>query len=282
MRSYSQACTVVFFCILMVTALFVAQGRSAGDVGVSENDYAVYSVLVGLSSTNATKSIVDYYENINNTKWKLKVEEVSGMEVTVSINETLNDGARMEIYKGDLKNGSGNLSMWVILNNLDFDDPIYYGSETNIPRISFVRFKEFADVKRHVVYAYFNESRSDTQSDIRSIHNAFWDKETGILCGMMSLLEYSDEGFSLDVQINILIIETSLWGKEDSGLREAAWVITVVLMTIALSMLASWIILRKRRKTRKHARNLHRHQRIKHSMRFLLIDLHSLFRCIFS
>lgn len=279
MNGYSKACTLMFFCALMVITLFVAHSPlTAGYVGVSKNDYAIYSVLVGLNNTNAAKNIINYYENINNTKWKLKVEEVSGMDVTISVNKTLNNGTKMETYKGNIENGSGNLSMWVILNNLDVDDTIYQGDETNIPRISSITSEEFADAKRDVMYAYFNE----TQSDAVSLHHAIWNKETGILCGMISMLMYSGEDFLLNVQINLLIIETNLWGKQDSGLGEAAWVITVVLMTIAFSMLASRIILRKRRKTRRHARNLHRHQRIKHSMRFLLIDLHSSFRCIFS
>ena len=256
MSSYNKACTLMFFCTLMVMRLFVVHSSlTAGYVGVSKNDYAIYSVLVGLNNTNATKSIINYYENINNTKWKLKVEEVSGMEVTVSINKTLNNGTRMEIYKGNLENGSGNLSMWVILNNLDADDTIYQGNQTNIPRISSITSEEFAGAKRDVMYAYFNAS----QSDALSLHNAIWDKETGILCGMISILMYPSEGSFLNVQINLLIIETSLWGEGGSGLGEAAWVITVALTATFLSTLASWVILRRRRKTRRHARNLHRH-----------------------
>jgi hypothetical protein len=162
------------------------------------------------------------------------------------------------------------------LNNLDVDDAIYQGDKTNVPCINSITSEEFADAKRDVMYAYFNES----QSGARSLHNAMWDKETGILCGMISMVMYSGE--DLSAQINLLIIETSLWCKQDSGLGEAAWIITAVLMTIAFSMLASWIIIRKRRKTRRHTRNLHCYQRIKHSARFRFIDLHSSFRCMFS
>jgi len=250
MNDHSKAYTLMFFCALIVITLFVAHGPlTAGQIGVSKNDYVIYSVLVGLNSTNAAKNIISYYENINNTKWKLKVEEISGMEVTISINKTLNNGTKMETYKGNLENGSGNLSMWVILNNLDVDDGIYQGDKTNIPCISSITSEEFADAKRDVMYAHFNES----QSGARSLNNAMWDKETGILCGMISMVIYSGE--DLSVQIDLLIIETSLWGKQDSGLGEAAWIITAVLMTIAFSMLASWIIIRKRRKTRRHQKS---------------------------
>jgi len=218
-----------------------------------EGDWAVYSartLTVCLADANDEKvqEQIEYYGNLNNTVWNLTIQIVNYPNVTFSITKHLKNGTISENYEGSVETGTPNLDMWIISSNLSVGDPIYrYGSDPEV----FITDRElyrFANATRDVLYTNFNQS----QSGVKSHFGFFWDRETGILCGASSTLEYYDENklVVLTVMVNIEIVDTSLWMKTKKN-DESNWPVIITLIVLLSILIVILMLFRKRKKKRK-------------------------------
>lgn len=188
---------------------------------------------------------IEYYENINNTRWNLTIQRVNYPNITISIIKELKNGTTLENYEGNVETGNPDLNMWIVSPDLSIGNPIYkYASDPNIPTINQMDKLEFANATRDVVIANFTQESAEIVSGFWS----FWDRETGLLCGMSSRLKYQGEEFVFNAEVDILIVETNLWIKTKSKPDENVWPIIVTLIIILLIAVA---LFRKRKKKRK-------------------------------
>lgn len=222
-----------------------------------EGDWAVYSVQstvwYPIPTDEKVQKAIEYYENINGTNWTLTIQKFDYPEVTISIDKPLKNGTNLEKYEGDVETGDPDLSMWIISANLSEGDPIYrHGADLSIPRIKSEEPYEFADATRDVVYTNFNK----TETGVISHFGVFWDRETGILSGMSSTLEYYeyyDENFKLvlTAKVDIVIVETNLWTKTTPGHDESVLPLTISLIVLPSILVVIVVLFRKRKRKRK-------------------------------
>ena len=220
---------------------------------LQEGDWAVYSartLAVCLADANdEVKEQIEYYENINNTVWNLTIQIVNYPNVAFSITKKFNNGTiSLENYEGNVETGTPDMDMWIISSNLSVGNPIYlHGSDPEV----FIKDREpyrFANATRDVLYTSSNQS----QSGFESYFGFFWDRETGILCGVSSTLKYYDENdLALTVMVNIDIVDTSLWMKATPRNDESNWPVVIILIALIPLLIVTLVLFRKRKKKRK-------------------------------
>lgn len=218
-----------------------------------EGDFAVYSVrtlarCLADANDEKVKEQIGYYENINNTVWNLTIQIVNYPNVIFSITKNLKNGTISENYEGNVETGTPDMDMWIISSNLSVGDPIYQGESD--PEI-FIRERaplEFANATRDVLYVHANQSQSE---NLESDFGFFWDRETGILCGVSSTLKYYDENdLVLTVKIDIVIVDTSLWMKTTQN-DDSNWLVIITLIVLISILIVTLMLFRKRKKKRK-------------------------------
>jgi len=222
-----------------------------------EGDWAVYSaralvLFVADANDEKVKEQIEYYENINNTVWNLTIQIVNYPNVTFSITKKFNNGTiSLENYEGNVETGTPNMDRWIISSNLSVRDPIYRRASDEELRIEDRASHEFANATRDVLYASSNQS----QSGFESYFGFFWDRETGILCGISSTLKYygDDENndLALIVMVNIDIVDTSLWMKTTPRNDESNWPVIITLIALVSILIVTLVLFRKRKKKRK-------------------------------
>lgn len=239
-----------FFIILTVSTGVLLCPTSFGFP--QKGDWATYSALA-VCHTDATdekvQEQIEYYRNINNTKWNLTIQELKYPNVTILITKNLENGTTvLESQEGNVETGNPDLNMWMVSANLSVGDPIYKrASDPNKPLINETDKLEFANATRDVVIAQFSQQESDTISTFW----AFWDKETGVLCGMISTMEHQGEDFMFKAEVHMQIVETNLWSKNDSGHNESTWPATIMLVVIFLILIVIIVLFRRRKRKRK-------------------------------
>lgn len=218
-----------------------------------EGDWAVYSVQAHAVCFNDTtdekvQKEIDYYKNINNTKWNLTIQRVDYPIFKILIIKPLKNGTVSEHCEGNVETGDPDLSMWMISANLSVGGPIYKSGSDQTVLIKSEKPTKFAGATRNVVFTNFNK----TELGIISSFAFFWDRETGVLCGMSSIRQYFDENRNpvLDVKVDIVIAETTLWVKTNSENNEM-WPITVTLIVLLSTLVAIAMLFRKRKRKRK-------------------------------
>lgn len=219
-----------------------------------EGDLAVYSVrtlAVCLADANdeEVKKQIEYYENINNTVWNLTIQIVNYPNVTFSITKNLKNGTISENYGGNVETGTPDMDMWIISSNLSVHDPVYLHKNYSKFLIEDRALHTFANATRDVLYAHANQSQSE---NFESDFGFFWDRETGILCGVSSALKYYDEnGLALIVMVNIDIVETSLWMKTTPRNDESKWLLIITLIVLISIPIVTLMLFRKPKKKKK-------------------------------
>lgn len=187
-------------------------------LGVKEGDWAVYSVDSLWSSEIPEDTMPQYLADINHTKWRLQVEDVIGTEnVRLSVTKYYRDGAEMsvEIYEGNVRIGSGNLTTWIVQKNLKVDDRVYEGEDLTVnDTVS----HEFAGAVRSTVYAWILQEE-EASGNTTGRYAIWWDSETGIFCGGISriirVVEDNEDKYLSMIVIRTNIVETSLWGPSN-------------------------------------------------------------------
>ena len=229
-----------------------------------KNDYAVYEVTTetalpeGITTNETIEKIIDYYESINNTLWNVTIEYVSYPEFRITVEKHLNNGTSTEEYEGNVETGNPNLNMWIVSANLSKGEHIYrLNSSKDIPCIKDEAKYEFANLTRKTVYANF----SQFESGINSHFGVFWDKKTGVLCGMSSIQEYLDQDFNpvISAIINIVIIETSMWTENDypdlNTQNGGFWKYLIIILGV-VSLVLLLLLVKRKRKTVKRKRKI--------------------------
>lgn len=243
-----------FFIILAVSTGVLLCPTSLGFP--QKGGWATYSTLA-VCHTDATdekvQEQIEYYTNINNTKWNLTIQELKYPSVTILITKNFQNGTTMfESQEGNVETGNPGLDMWMVSANLSVGDPIYKGaSDPNTPLINETDKLEFANATRDVVTAQFSQQESDTISTFW----AFWDKETGVLCGMVSTVQHQGEDFIFKAEVHTQIVVTNLWSKNDSGQNEFAWPVTitlVVVFSIVIVIIVLFFRTKRKRKVGSH------------------------------
>jgi molybdopterin-guanine dinucleotide biosynthesis protein A len=81
----------------------------------------------------------------------------------------------------------------------------------------------------------------------------FWDRETGILSGMSTILEYYDEdsNLMLTAKVDIVIVETNLWTKTAPRQDKTIWPTIVTLIVLLSILVVAVVLFRKRKRKRK-------------------------------
>jgi hypothetical protein len=231
---------------------------------VKENDLAVYSVrTIVVSHTTQDETIenlTEYYQSINLTVWNFTILSANYPTFKISVEKLLNNGSLIvDDYEGNVETGQPDLNMWIISANLSEGQSIYRLASDDVVRIKSEGEKQFAGFLRKTVYAPFNE----TQSGIESYYGCFWDRETGILCGMSSIQSYYDQAnpsvVVLDAKTDIEITETTAWtgsNVEQNGQNWETWIPFLVAISIVLVvvLVAVALLFNRQKKQRKHAK----------------------------
>ena len=222
-----------------------------------KNDYAVYEVTTitvlpeGITTNETIEKIIDYYESINNTLWNVTIESVKYPNFSITVEKHLKNGTSTEEYEGNVETGNPDLNMWIISANLSTGEPIYWrNSSEKIPRIKYEAVHPFANLTRKTVYATFS---LPIENGIKSSFGVFWDKKTGILCGMSSTQQYLDADLNIIISAvtNIVIIETSMWTENDYpdlNTQNGNWFWTYLTATLGIVSLILLLFFIKRRK----------------------------------
>jgi hypothetical protein len=240
----------VFFLVIVMMSILTCPTCKT----FRKNDFARYSVTAIVvpveDAVNETlKKIIQYYEDINNTVWNLTIEYVNYPEFKISVKKPLNNGSLVEdFHEGNVETGDSDLNMWFVSANLSKGEPIYrLNYSEKVPRVKNEGIFEFANLTRKTVYANF----SQFENGIYSHFGVFWDKKTGVLCGMSSIQQYLDKDLNivLNAMTNIKIIETTMWSEKDyPDLGEQNWSWRIYLIPLAIISLIFLLFLVKMRK----------------------------------
>lgn len=219
-------------------------------LGVNKGDWALYDVQCGWhSEIPGEESAPQYYKDINNTQWKLQVENVFNLvEVRCSVAKPFNNGTeKTEIHSGNVRTGSGNLSLWIVSKDLEVGD---WTDEKKTLNVNATSSLEAAGAVRLLFYARFEQVEPEGSI---GYYGVFWDRETGILCGMAVSLIRTEQDKSSIALVNLKIAETNLWEPDSvSGFPNSVWFVGVVAVLLFLVLGgAIGVSIRKRTKIRR-------------------------------
>jgi len=214
--------------------------------GVDEGDWASYNVISAWHSTIPGDTVPQDIMDVNQTEWRLDVNEVLGDEESVRVCVTMNyaNETKREIHTGNLRTGSGNLSMWVVRKGLNMGDLVHIEKEL---QVNSTESLEFAGAVRQAVYAWFRQEEADG-----SVwkHDLFWDRETGVLCGEVISSVHTVDTYICTMAIRISIVETSLWEPSGDGFWLLVWGVIILVVVLAIGVLVWKGGKSSRRKTR--------------------------------
>jgi hypothetical protein len=242
----SRLAVFVVFCVLVSVIVSV---YSADVLGVNEGDWALYTVISTWKSAITNDTVPPYAVDINQTTWKVQVEEVWGVDrVRLSVTKYLKNGTRIEIYEGSVRS-SNDLEMWVVRKSLGDGDLVYDDEELTVNSTG---FEEFAGAERSEVYAWFSKVETDG-SVSKEAYAVSWDGETGILCGMLFQYSRVVEDKSSLMRVRIGIVETSLWEPSSDGGWFLGLLLVIIVLVLAVLVFVWRRVKSKRRKVRKRS-----------------------------
>lgn len=241
----SEVAVLMTFCLLFS---FVMPVYVAAVLGVNQGDWASYEVVSAWHSEIPGDTVPQYAVDMNHTEWRLLVKEILGVDrIRLNVTKYLQNGTQIEIYEGSVSRNSSDLKMWVVRKDLEYGDPVYDEEEV---MVNDTQRQEFAGAMRSTVYAWFRHLETDGSI---SAYAVSWDRETGILCGMV--FQYSrvrDDKASI-MRARIKVVETSLW--EPSG--DNFWFLVLGVIILILVLVISVFVWKggesRRRKTRKRS-----------------------------
>lgn len=215
-------------------------------VGVKVDDWAKYRDTCLWSSEDPNAIEPAYYKELKNREWrKLTVQAISYTTITVSVATRFkNDTQKTDVYISDVAAGSGDSEFgWQIIpSGLSKGDRISQNPRAII--LNDTMSKEFAGATREANYAGFS-----IEVEGVTLFEYYWDKQSGILCAMLTYdISYS-EGYRTETLIHTEILETNLWQAEadgDSGGIEL-WQVIIVVIVISAVLL----IVRSKHKSRR-------------------------------
>jgi hypothetical protein len=232
--------------VCLLTQFHLRSAAAENLIGVDVDDWVVYSVETTWHSNVPGQTTPFYLKDINHTEWRIQIEDVLFPEdVRFSVTIDFPNGTRkVDMHEGNIRTGSGNLSLWVVQRNLDTLDLVYEDKEL---RVNTTDVKAFAGDQREVAYAWF--SQEEGEPSLTWKYHLFWDRDTGILCGELVTTTQVDEEHVTTGAIRITMSETSLWQPT----YDDSWLFIGVgaAIAVAIGAIALKISGRSRSKTRK-------------------------------
>jgi len=248
MRFFGKSKVAVFMGFCLVFS-FLVPVFARNVLGVKEGDWALYNVDSVWSSEIPGDTMPQYLADINHTKWRLQIEDVIGTEnVSLSVTKYYRDGTVMsvEIYEGNVRIGSGNLTTWIVPKDLEVGDRVYEGEDL---KVNATPSHDFAGANRSTVYAWILQEE-EASGNTTGRYAMWWDRETGIFCGGISrIIRVVEDKLSMII-IRTNIAETNLWEPSN----ELFWflvigvIIVVVVLVIVVAQRRGKLKWRKTRK----------------------------------
>jgi hypothetical protein len=228
---------ITFLMWLSISILFIASPVFS----LNKNDWAVYNVKAYWFSNIPEETPPLDVLYINDTIWRLQVEDVVDKRIRISIEKSLNNGTSVDFREGDFWSGEGNLSLWIVRENLNVGYSVYLNSELKVNKTGFY---DFAGVSRDCAYGWFTQQ----MGQVREEHAFFWDRATGILCGSVASYVYVRDSNTTRLTIYTSIIETNLWSSESDGSAVFNNWWFGVAVSVVILIVACVLFLRERRK----------------------------------
>lgn len=229
---------------------------------VKVGNWAKYSMVGGWDKVpaNATVDMPQAVKDAKNTEWvQINVTEVYGTTVTVLVTTRFKNGTqKRNVNEGDVKTGSGNLSLQVIAGDLSKGDKVFDGEKA--PKVERTMFEFHVGASREVNYANMTEyvPREEGQGTISVAWEFRWDKATGFLIGMSMVQVYETEDYKTLASILMEIKETDVWQVEEGSSSSfgAEWMVVAGIVIIAIALTAYFatrrrVKVRRKRLTRK-------------------------------
>jgi len=247
--------------ILLVARVYMTSTREilGESSGFKVGDWAVYNVETFIKTNASEEKIretfgsriintIRYYEGINNTKIRLIIENKSP-DGTVRFSITwffVNGSSKKEMHEGNFLTGSGNLTLWIISPNVEKGEPVYTRNITYVPDAKSIIKRPFAGARREVVFTTFPLPAPEGFSSTTGI---FWDRETGILCSMLTDTACVIKGIGIELRFRMTttITETSLWSANENTFPTLQSIITILLFVSLLIVL----LLKKRTRAKR-------------------------------
>jgi len=210
--------------------------------GVKSGDIVTYGNVTGFWQSNATQlqppALIAEFLHVQSIH--VGVQSVSGSNVSATQTFTFNNGTgpRNFFLSGNVANGSGNLTFWILASGLTAGDPIYNGAGATFNRTD---TEFFGGALRQVIRLSFVANGGNIQL------NWAWDQATGVLVSFETNFFLQNGSSSSFGFANATITSTSLWplGIGDFGLsaNPTSLIITKISINDQFAFKASTITL---------------------------------------
>lgn len=188
------------------------------------------------------------------------VESVSGTMVVLNEISYFENGTTVtDMFEGDIKSGTGDLVFKLIAKGLSEGDPI---AEDATEAILSSKVDEYAGAFRRVNrYFHYAVDRSGNYTD----YDVYWDKETGVLCELITAWRFVTEEYSLELLVVSAMSETNMW-QPGSGFKGLEWVAIVTVVFVIVIVI--YTLRRKTPSKRKSLRVSRRSSKLKKASHF--------------
>ncbi len=186
--------------LILASALPGSHAASTYLPGVKTGNAAAYSVSASWGLPSPPSGPFSQFIKANFTR--LSITGVTGTNITANQVTTYTNGTTLvDLIQGDVATDSGNITFWLISENLTTGDPIY--TTQNAPIINETLLETFAGTPRTLDVYNATQIFPGGQATI----DAWWDQQTGILLQL---------GFDLATQsgsafLFIRLIATNIW-----------------------------------------------------------------------
>jgi len=221
-------------------------------VGVKVGDWAKYTVIGGWSSINTSVAMPEFVKDARNTEWiQINVTKVSYTSITILVTTQFRDGPKKSTLNvGDIRTGSGNLSLQVIAANLNEGEKL---SETEgALTINKTTIKPYAKAQREVNYAYEKGYVPGEIGEESSVYEFYWDKRSGIIMGMSFVNAFESSYFKTIASMIMEIRETNIWQPEVSSGLGLEWIVAAGIIVAAIVLVTSLALKKEGGKKKRH------------------------------
>jgi len=248
---YFQAQTLIYS-LQVDAALYSTTVRAGSWAEYNVKSYVFTNVteeqLIKVFGKDFNRTL-QYYKDINGTVWKLFVNETANNgEITFTVLQALKNGSLIPmVYKGNVFTGLGNLSLWFISPNVKAGQSLYISNQTSGPIANKTDFEKFARANRECVFSYFLRQERE---DVMGLYQCAWDRETGVLCLMLSGVKYPASHVDFRTNIYCEISRTNLWTQTQNNTTGPPYQIYAAIVFFSLALLTTYIVyIKKIKKT---------------------------------
>jgi len=239
---------VIFLELAMSIMPIIQVSATIYTLGVKVGDWAKYTIIGGWDAYNVTMDMPQFVKDAKNTDWiQINVTKVSYTIVTVLVTTQFkNNTKKTDQNIGDIRTGSGNLSLQVTAANLDEGEKT--SEDEKALTINRTTIKTYAKAPRKVNYAYEKEYAPQGEiGEESAVYEFYWDKASGIITGISYVTTFESQNFRTIASIIMQITETNIWQPENSVGLSPEWIAVAGIFVIAI-VLAVFMAIRKLKK----------------------------------